>query len=105
MDEIIDDISDKIFLDKLKTEFERSVKESVSGLQKTGETGSYKDIRRIAHDIKGIAGVFGFDKGAEIASELLRSIDSNDKKDIFRLKEELIDYLSRNVIDIRTEDG
>ncbi|MCK4889593.1 MAG: Hpt domain-containing protein [Candidatus Aminicenantes bacterium] len=103
MDEIIDDISDKIFLENLKTEFKITVKDNVSKLSEFFESENYSEIRRIAHDIKGVAGVFGFDKGTELAADLQKLTDNGDKIKIRNLLTELIGYLNKEVLEIKVE--
>lgn len=104
MDEIIDDISDKIFLEKLKAEFMESVKGYVQKLKEYNAGGKYSEMGKIAHDIKGIVGVFGFNKGTELASDLLNSSDSGDKDKIQGIYSLLISYLEDNVLEINAED-
>jgi len=104
MDEFLDDISDKIFLEKLKTEFRVSVENYVEKLSEFFGNGDYTGMRKIAHDIKGIAGVFGFDKGSELAAELLKYTDSGDKKKIEDPFLNLIKYLNENILEKPMEE-
>ncbi len=101
MDEIIDDISDKLFLKDLKNEFEITVKDSVSKLSDHFGTGNFSELRRIAHDIKGVAGVFGFEKGSDLAASLQKLIDKGNKKNIENSLTELISYLNEEVLEIK----
>ncbi len=103
MDEIIDDISDKIFLENLKTEFIITVKDNVSKLTEIFESGNYSELRRIAHDIKGVAGIFGFNRGTELAADLQKLADNGDKIKIRNLLTELIGYLNEEVLEIKVE--
>lgn len=103
MDEIIDDISDKIFLENLKSEFKTSVKRNVSRLSEVFEKKNYSEMRKIAHDIKGVAGVFGFEKGTELAADLQKLADDGDKNKIKNSLRELIDYLNEEVLEINVE--
>jgi len=104
MDEIIDDISDKIFLENLRSEFKISVKNNVSKLSKIFESGDFSEVRKIAHDIKGVVGVFGFDKGTELAADLQKLSDDNDKIKIDNSLKELINYLNKEVLEKNMEE-
>ncbi len=105
MDEILDEISDKIFLKKLENEFKGSVKGYIKNLREYHLAGKYMEMRKIAHDIKGIAGVFGFDRGTELASDFLTCLDSGDSKDkINEIYLKLVLYLEKNVLEINVED-
>ncbi len=104
MDEILDDISDKIFLSKLKKEFVQSINESIKNLKEYSESGNYKGMRRIAHDIKGVAGIFGYEKGTELALKLQKAIDTNNKKMIDENNTELIEYMKKIVIKSESEE-
>lgn len=103
MDDIINDISDKIFLESLKSEFKTSVKKNVSRLSEVYKSGDYSEMRRIAHDIKGVAGVFGFDKGTELAADLQTLADNGDKNKIENSLMKLIDYLNEEVLEMKVE--
>ena len=103
MDEIIDDISDKIFLENLKTEFIITVKDNVSKLTEFFESGNYSELRRVAHDIKGVAGIFGFNRGTELAADLQKLAGKGDKIKIRNLLTELIGYLNEEVLEIKVE--
>ena len=104
MDEILDEISDKIFLKKLENEFKESVKGYIEKLREYHLDGKYLEMCKIAHDIKGIAGVFGFDRGTELASDFLTYSDSGDKDKINEIYSKLVLYLEKNVLEINVED-
>lgn len=103
MDDIIDDISDKIFLKKLKQEFKDTVENYVSILDEYYNAGNYSGMRRIAHDIKGVAGIFGYDRGSELADELLKLTDTGEKAKILDVNNKLIQYLNEKVLEKKTE--
>ena len=48
MEEIIEEISDKIFLEKLKNEFKESVKGYIEELKRYKADGKYQEMRKIA---------------------------------------------------------
>ena len=62
--------SDEIFMEELKQEFIETVSQNLIDLKRLYEEKNLEEIAKIAHDIKGTAGIFGFDEGTEIASEL-----------------------------------
>jgi HPt (histidine-containing phosphotransfer) domain-containing protein len=62
--------SDQIFMDGLKQEFMETVSQNLIDLKRLYEENNLEEIAKIAHDIKGTAGIFGLDEGTEIASEL-----------------------------------
>jgi len=62
--------SDEIFMEELKQEFIETVSQNLIDLKRLYEENNLEEITKIAHDIKGTAGIFGFDEGTEIASEL-----------------------------------
>jgi len=104
MNEILDDISDKIFLEKLKNEFKVSIEDYAVKLSVFYEKRNYAGMRKIAHDIKGIASVFGFDRGSELAAELLKYTDSGDKKNIKGQYLDLLKYLNEIILEKPVEE-
>ncbi len=105
MNEIIDDISDKIFLKELRKEFIDTVNKNISKLTDFYNSGSYPEMRAIIHDFKGTGGVFGYDRGAEIAGKLLKSIDSNENKQKSELCLLFINYLNKVVLKEKSEEN
>ena len=103
MDEMVEEKSVIIFLDNLKTEFKITVKDNVSKLTEFFESGNYSELRRVAHDIKGVAGIFGFNRGTELAADLQKLADNGDKIKIRNLLTELIGYLNEEVLEIKVE--
>ncbi len=104
MEEILDEISDKIFLEKLKNEFKESVKVYVKKLREYHPDGKYKEMRKIAHDIKGIAGVFGYNRGTELSSDFLTYTDAGDKDKTEETYSDLIQYLEQEILEINLEE-
>jgi len=104
MNEIIDDISDKIFIIELKKEFIDSISKNVEKLIYYHRSDSYSGMRSIIHDFKGIGDIFGFKKGTGIAEKLLKSIDSNKKKEKSELCLEFIKYLNEVVLNKKLEE-
>ncbi len=47
-----------------------TVSQNLIDLKRLYEENNLEEIAKIAHDIKGTAGIFGLDEGTEIASEL-----------------------------------
>lgn len=104
MDNIIDDISDKIFLEKLRKEFKNTVENNVTILTEFSTTENYSGMRKVAHDIKGVAAIFGYEKGSELADELLKLTDTGEKKKILDSNRKLIKYLNEKVLEKQTEE-
>jgi len=103
MEEILEEISDKIFLEKLKNEFKESVKGYIKELKRYEADEKYQEMRKIAHDIKGIAGVFGFNRGTELASDFLTFTASGDEVKTKETYSLLITYLEQDVLEINAE--
>lgn len=103
MDELLDDISDKIFLEKLKTEFFTSVKMNLKKIDDALSSGRFEEIRKIAHDIKGTSGVFGFHEGTGLAADLMSRIDDGDDDQIIAACSILSSYLKSQVLGVNPE--
>jgi len=104
MPDILDEISDKIFLDKLLKEFRESMREFNGKLKEYREREKYVEMGKIAHDIRGIAGVFGFDRATELAGQFLESRDSGNKDEMMKICLELEKYLEREVLEMHPEE-
>lgn len=92
--------TDEIFLEDLKQEFMASVSTKLKDMQRLFDEGDYDEIARIAHDIKGTAGVFGLDEGTEIANELQIAAEKGKVEETKNLIEKLIEYMKKNGVDI-----
>lgn len=92
------EISDKIFLADLKKEFLKTIISSINDFKKYSKTNDFNKIREIAHNIKGISGVFGFDYGSELAKKIQLSIDEKNHTEAESCLSELIEYYQNSVI-------
>jgi len=62
--------SEEIFLDELKEEFIVKLVNDVVSMKEACEKKDNKAIARIAHDIKGTIGIFGYHEGTVLALNL-----------------------------------
>ena len=100
------EISDKIFLADLRKEFLITVKNSIADFKNFNKSNDYNNIRKTAHNLKGISGVFGFQSGSDIARKIQSSIDNKEYKKVKLLITEIIKYFEESVIpelDIKEE--
>lgn len=88
--------TDEIFMDELKQEFMESVTRNLVELQELYKEKKYDEIARIAHDIKGTAGVFGLDEGSDIARDLQYAARDDDAAKIKDLIDRLTTYMKEH---------
>jgi HPt (histidine-containing phosphotransfer) domain-containing protein len=86
------------FMEGLKKEFKVSTAKNLIELQSLYKDKNFADIARIAHDIKGTAGVFELNKGSEIAAALQKSAQDKEAEKTKSLIEELIAYMKETGI-------
>ncbi|MEN8152619.1 MAG: Hpt domain-containing protein [Acidobacteriota bacterium] len=98
MDDLASEISDKIFLKDLRNEFFLNVISGIEKLEKYIKEENYGEMRKIAHDMKGVSSVFGYDKGSHLSENLMNAIDEKNKKLIKSITDEVIEYYKRDVI-------
>jgi HPt (histidine-containing phosphotransfer) domain-containing protein len=84
---------DDAFMAELKLEFKIALKKNLLEFQSLYKEEKYADIARIAHDIKGNAGLFELTKGSEIAAALQQSAQAREAEKTRSLIEELTAYL------------
>jgi HPt (histidine-containing phosphotransfer) domain-containing protein len=87
-----DDI-DEEFMNELKREFKATVSRNMVDLRSLHQEHKFEDIARIAHDIKGTAGLFALHKGKEIATELQHQAQKKEGEKTKALIEELATYM------------
>lgn len=92
------EISDKIFLKDLKNEFLKSVNQSIIDFKIFLKTDDYENIRKTAHNLKGLSGIFGFEKGSELSKKVQISIDLKKYPETKLYVAELIEYFQKDVI-------
>ncbi len=87
------DQDEEDFMIELKREFKANVTRNMVELKSFFQEGKFEDVARIAHDIKGTAGLFALEKGGEIAMELQRAAQDKDQEKSKILIETLISYM------------
>jgi len=90
--------SDEIFMEELKQEFKEAAAKHMVDLPVLFSENKFEEIGKIAHDIKGTAGVFGYDGGTDIARDLQYAAQNNDAADTKALIEKLADYMKKNQV-------
>jgi HPt (histidine-containing phosphotransfer) domain-containing protein len=87
------DKEDEEFMSELKREFKIRVGSDMVELKSLYKEEKFEDIARIAHDIKGTAGLFALGKGGEIAMKLQQSAQNRESENTRALIDELISYM------------
>ena len=93
-------ITDELFLENLKKEFLESVSQCLVDLRSLIKEKKFDEIEKLAHDIKGTAGVFGLHEGSTISEKLQHSAKNKDYKSSKALINELIEYMKNSGVDI-----
>lgn len=81
------------FMEELRKEFKETIAKNILEFQSLYKENKFADIAKIAHDIKGTAGVFDLKKGSEIAAKLQQSAQDNEVEKTKSLIEELTAYM------------
>jgi HPt (histidine-containing phosphotransfer) domain-containing protein len=81
------------FMEELRMEFKETITKNILELQSLYKEEKFADIAKIAHDIKGTAGVFDLKKGSEIAAKLQQSAQDKEIEKTKSLLEELTAYM------------
>jgi HPt (histidine-containing phosphotransfer) domain-containing protein len=89
---------DELFMEELRQEFEQTISSNLIELQELMKIQSFDQIARIAHDIKGTSGVFGFEEGSDIAKDLQHAAEKKEEEKIKQLIDQLTAYMKENVI-------
>ncbi len=92
--------SERLFMEELKNEFFENVKENLKKLPEFYENKNFIEIKKIAHNIKGTAGIFEMVKGSEIGKELQDAADIKDSIRVKTLIDELIKYMVSEGVEI-----
>ncbi len=93
--------TDEIFMEDLKQEFMESVSVKLSEMKQLLDDGNLADIAKIAHDIKGTAGVFGMDEGTDIARELQYAAQDGKNAETEDLITRLTAYMKKHGVEIK----
>jgi len=86
------------FMEELRREFKETIAKNIIEFQSLFKEEKFADIAKIAHDIKGTAGVFELQKGSEIAAKLQQSAQDQDMDETKSLIDELIAYMKEMAI-------
>ena len=93
---IISSLSDDPDLRDLVEEFVDTLQERVRSLEAAYRDGSIQDLTRIAHQLKGASGGYGFDTIAETAAGLEQSAKTaNSVSEVTRQLEDLVSMCQR----------
>jgi HPt (histidine-containing phosphotransfer) domain-containing protein len=90
--------SEQIFMKKLKQEFMEKVSDNLIDLKRLYEENNLEEVAKIAHDIKGMSGIFGFDEGTKIADELNIAAKKKEVKKSKVLIDKLTTYMKEQGI-------
>jgi len=92
--------TDEIFMEGLKEEFMETMVTNLTQMAALIKKNKFEAIARIAHDIKGTAGIFGFDEGTEIAKQLQFAAKDEELEKTRELIDRLKEYMKKNGLDI-----
>ena len=98
MSELDDEITNEIFLEELKQEFYASAATNMEAMQKLYKEKNFERLSEIAHDIKGTAGLFGYDEGSEIANKIVIAARKNATKKVKKSLDDLNKYMKKHKI-------
>lgn len=90
--------TDEIFMEELKQEFMESVGGNLETMAALLKENKFEEIAKIAHDIKGTAGIFGLDQGTDIAKELQFAAQEKQAERSGELIQQLTQYMKDNGI-------
>lgn len=85
--------TDQLFMEELKQEFMETVSVNLVDIAALYREKDFEAIARIAHDIKGTSGIFGYDEGTEIAKELQYAAQEKEDQKTGDLIEKLTRYM------------
>jgi HPt (histidine-containing phosphotransfer) domain-containing protein len=86
------------FMEELRMEFKETIAKNILEFHSLFKEDKFADIAKIAHDIKGTAGVFELKKGSEIAAKLQQSAQDKEVEKTKSLIAELIAYMKETGI-------
>ncbi len=95
MSDVPNETEDQLFMQELKEEFKQNVAKNIVELFQYYEDNNIEEIAKIAHDLKGTSGIFGYEEGSDIAGNLNIAAKKNEVDKIKGLLDELNDYLKR----------
>ncbi len=89
---------DDEFMEELEQEYRETVARNIVQLNDLHSEGRWEEISKIAHDIKGTSGIFGYDEGTEIARDLNVAAKQQEIDKIKPLIDKLAAYMKENGI-------
>ena len=92
--------TDEIFMEGLKEEFMEEMVTNLTKMAALLTENKFEEISRIAHDIKGTAGIFEFHEGTEIAKQLQFAAQYEEREKTRKLIDRLKEYMKKNGLDI-----
>ncbi len=92
--------SDEMFMEELKKEFLEKTSENLKNMSEYFEDDNFLEIRKIAHDIKGTAGIFDMAKGSEIGKNLQDAADNENRDVVKQLIDEMVLYMRDQGVEI-----
>ena len=95
MDDHIEN-TDQIFMEELKQEFKETITRNLKQFVTLIQENNLEEIARIAHDIKGTAGIFGLDQGSDIAHQIRIAALDGDTAKTKELLDQLEAYMKAN---------
>jgi len=90
--------SEELFMEELKEEFKESVAVNVVKMAECLDSNDLGEIARIAHDIKGTSGLFGFNEGTDIARDLQYAAQNKEVEKTRALYYRLVAYMKENEV-------
>jgi HPt (histidine-containing phosphotransfer) domain-containing protein len=84
--------SEELFMQELRGEFIQKTISELAILQRHYQNNAYPEIAAIAHDIKGVAGLFKLDLGTELGKAMQTAAENQDHAQVGQLIERLSAY-------------
>ncbi len=82
-------------LGKIVTEFVEEMPERILDLRQATDATDWESLKRLAHQLKGAGGSYGFDELTSGARQLESAVDLGQESETQRAVEHLIDLCSR----------
>ncbi len=92
--------SDEMFMEELKNEFLEKTSANLKKMLEFFKNDNFLEIRKIAHDIKGTAGIFDMEKGSDIGKSLQAAADAENRDVVKQLIDEMVLYMRDQGVEI-----
>jgi HPt (histidine-containing phosphotransfer) domain-containing protein len=79
-------------------DLKEDVREKMERIKEEAEQAQYDEVEDLAHDVKGAAGSFGFERIQNLAEEIETHARSREPEKICSEAADIIDYLERVTI-------